>query len=164
MNYSNEDLLAAKAQLKSRYLRKTNATVVGRVYELSVHAASFNVGNNVHAIGIGKKVVEGQAEPVAAIRIHVVQKLPHPWFLLPTDCRVRLMGFQPMWSNLPWLFSGFPLIPSSAADLHPILTPFSAFVPCGQASARVIFRSLPEPSPIFAVQSQPGTTPTRCTF
>jgi hypothetical protein len=71
-----QDLLRAKQVLSARFLRAgLRGGVVGRGPALSIHAAVANAGRNVHAVGIGKKIVEGQPTRQPCVRLYVVQKL-----------------------------------------------------------------------------------------
>ncbi len=71
-----QDLIRAKQVLSGRFLRAgLRGRVVGRGPALSIHAAVANAGRNVHAVGIGKKTVDGQATDQPCVRLYVVQKL-----------------------------------------------------------------------------------------
>jgi hypothetical protein len=49
--------------------------VVGKSQTLSVMAASATADNNVHAVGVGHKIVEGELTEALCVRLYVVQKL-----------------------------------------------------------------------------------------
>jgi hypothetical protein len=83
-----DDLLAAKAELASRFLQaRARAATVPMHATRSVANAVAWAGINVHAVGIGKKIVEGSATPRPCVRVYVVQKLPNallaPIFRIP---------------------------------------------------------------------------------
>ena len=83
-----QDLLRAKQVLSGRFLRAgLRGRVVGRGPALSIHAAVANAGRNVHAVGIGKKIVDGQATDQPCVRLYVAQKLAPsllpPLYMLP---------------------------------------------------------------------------------
>jgi hypothetical protein len=68
--------MQAKQVLSSRLLGVGfRGGVVSRVRALAVSAAVVSAGRNVHAVGIGSKVVDGKATPEKCIRLYVVQKL-----------------------------------------------------------------------------------------
>ena len=57
--------------------------VVGKSRTLSVMAASATADNNVHAVGVGHKIVEGRLTEELCVRLYVVQKLAES--LLPEN-------------------------------------------------------------------------------
>jgi len=72
----SSDLLQAKQTLSSRLLTAGfRGDVVFRGRALAVAAAVASAGRNVHAVGVGSKIVEGKATPQQCIRLYVVQKL-----------------------------------------------------------------------------------------
>lgn len=79
------DLLQAKQALSARLLR---AGLQGRAVALShtinVHAAIASAGRNVHAVGVGRKIVDGVETGTLAVRIYVAQKIA-PSLLPPRD-------------------------------------------------------------------------------
>jgi hypothetical protein len=82
---SFEDVLQAKQVLSSRLLRAGfRGGVVGRSAGLSVSAVIAKAGQSVHAVGVGKKVVEGKVAADWCVRLYVVQKLA-PSLLPPRD-------------------------------------------------------------------------------
>jgi hypothetical protein len=79
------DVLQAKQELSTRLLQTTGAGLVfNRGFALSVSVAVASAGNNVHAIGVGRKIVDGEVTATAAVRIYVVQKLAAS-LLAPSD-------------------------------------------------------------------------------
>ncbi len=79
------DLIEAKQTLSARLLKAAyREKVSGLKYAISVNAAIANAGKNTHAVGIGKKIVNGKTTNVIAIRIYVVQKLA-PSLIPPKD-------------------------------------------------------------------------------
>lgn len=77
-----QDLLQAKQVLSARLLRaglRGNVTKMGRA--LRVREAVSAAGRNVHAVGVGLKVVDGEVTEQPCVRIFVVQKLANS--LLP---------------------------------------------------------------------------------
>jgi len=70
------DVLEAKKVMSARLLSAAaERGVIGRSRTLSVMAASAAAGNNVHAVGVGHKIVEGNLTDSPCIRLYVVQKL-----------------------------------------------------------------------------------------
>lgn len=72
-----EPLYAAKKILSDRLLRTERAeglAIRSRSVERAVAAAA--TGSNVHAVGIGHKIVDGQVTDELSVRIYVSQKLP----------------------------------------------------------------------------------------
>src|SRR5438105_2842822 len=90
-----QDLMRAKQVLSARLLRAgLRGGVVGRRSALSIHAAVANAGRNVHAVGIGKKIVEGQVTNQPCVRLYVVQKLA-PSLLPPLQLLPAQLGGVP---------------------------------------------------------------------
>ena len=58
--------------------------VVGRRATVSVNSALAGAGRNVHAVGVGRKIVQGKATRDLCVRIYIVQKLPRA-LLSPRD-------------------------------------------------------------------------------
>jgi hypothetical protein len=80
-----QDALAAKQVLSARLLRAGVAGgVLGRSRSLLVASAVASASRNVHAIGVGRKIVEGQTTPQPCVRLYVVQKLAES-LLSPRD-------------------------------------------------------------------------------
>ncbi len=70
------DVFEAKRMISVRLLSAgAERGVVGRSHMLSVIAASAAAGNNVHAVGVGHKMVDGQLTDEPCVRLYVVQKL-----------------------------------------------------------------------------------------
>ncbi|HEU0146557.1 MAG TPA: hypothetical protein VFR21_06730 [Bradyrhizobium sp.] len=79
------DLLLAKQTLSSRFLRiGVQRATVGLRRTFVVEAAVAAAGQNVHSVGIGRKVVEGRPTSIMAVRLYVVQKLA-PSLIPPRD-------------------------------------------------------------------------------
>ncbi len=84
---SRDDLLHAKSYLSGRLLRGARE---GRAFAgaaVRVADAVAASGRNVHAVGIGRKVVNGVETQELCVRVYVVQKLPEtllaPRFRIP---------------------------------------------------------------------------------
>jgi hypothetical protein len=72
----SSDLLQAKQTLSSRLLTAGfRGDVVFRGRTLAVAAAVASAGRNVHAVGVGSKMVGGKATSQQCVRLYVVQKL-----------------------------------------------------------------------------------------
>jgi len=70
------DVFEAKTMMSARLLSAAaERGVVGRSRTLSVMAASAAAGNNVHAVGVGHKIVDGNLTDEPCVRLYVVQKL-----------------------------------------------------------------------------------------
>src|SRR6266851_10407544 len=70
------DLLEAKQVLSVRLLSASaERRVVGRFPSLRVMDAVAAAQRNVHAVGIGRKIVEGTITDQPCVRLYVVQKL-----------------------------------------------------------------------------------------
>jgi hypothetical protein len=82
---NSPDLLEVKQMLSARLLRAgLRGDVLRRGPDLSVRGAVASAGQNVHAVGIGAKIVEGKITDEKSIRIYVVQKIA-PSLLPPRD-------------------------------------------------------------------------------
>ncbi|MGH8067914.1 MAG: hypothetical protein ACRERE_22350 [Candidatus Entotheonellia bacterium] len=82
-----QDLLQAKQTLSATLLRAgLRGGIVGMMATLSVDRAVATAGHNVHAVGIGRKVVEGVVTNDPCVRIYVVQKIAES--LLPPRNRL----------------------------------------------------------------------------
>jgi hypothetical protein len=82
-----EDLLQAKQVLSASLLRAgLRGGVVGMVASVRVDRAIAAAGHNVHAVGIGRKVVAGHVSQIPCIRVYVVQKIAES--LLPPIYRI----------------------------------------------------------------------------
>lgn len=79
------ELVQAKQTLSARLLRRgLQGHAVSMVPTLSVRAAVASAGRNVHAVGVGRKIVEGTVTETAAVRLYVAQKIA-PSLLPPRD-------------------------------------------------------------------------------
>ncbi|HEX2204216.1 MAG TPA: hypothetical protein VHG91_12990 [Longimicrobium sp.] len=79
------DLLAAKAALRAQYLRPVAARAAVRVgFETDIRVAVATAHANVHAVGIGRKIVAGVRTETRAVRLYVTQKIA-PSLLPPAD-------------------------------------------------------------------------------
>lgn len=88
--HSKEEVLQAKEALSERLLTiGANSRVLARAFSNNMREVVPELGANVHAVGIGKKIVENQVTDELAIRIYVVQKLAEsaipPRDLLPAQ-------------------------------------------------------------------------------
>jgi hypothetical protein len=72
---SKEELLEAKQLLSARLLAAgVRSRVLSRGFTTRMRDAVADVGANVHAVGIGRKLVNGEPTDTMAVRIYVVQK------------------------------------------------------------------------------------------
>jgi hypothetical protein len=70
------ELMQAKEALSRRLLRAAvSARGAGLKRPMRIADAVAAAGSNVHAVGVGRKIVNGRETDTMAIRIHVVQKL-----------------------------------------------------------------------------------------
>lgn len=70
------DLLQAKQTLSARLLRAgLQGNALGRLYAFRVRDAVAPVGRNVHAVGVGRKIVSGEATETTCVRLYVAQKI-----------------------------------------------------------------------------------------
>lgn len=73
---SMQDLLQAKQSVSPRLLRRgLRAGVLRRPWTLSVSSAVATAGGDVHAVGIGRKIVRGKPTKELCVRFYVTQKL-----------------------------------------------------------------------------------------
>jgi hypothetical protein len=119
-------LLQAKNELSSRLLQnpaRDGITFRSRSVEAAVAAAAS--GRNVHAVGIGAKIVDGQPTDTLCVRIYVTQKLA------PT-----LLGDN----TLPAEVGGVPtdVIESAPAFLLPAVTAVEEVAVTGEASVMAV--------------------------
>lgn len=87
-------LRAAKEQLSASLLRAPARRRLLRASSArSLQAAVADIPNNVHAVGIGRKIVGGQPTAVPSIRVYVTQKLDES--LIPESLRIppEVQGF-----------------------------------------------------------------------
>lgn len=92
---SRQDIQAAKQSLSARLLQAgLRGGVVGRRVVLRVHAAVASAGANVHAVGVGRKVVSGSETTALCVRIYVAQKMPES-LLSPRDRLPKQMDGVP---------------------------------------------------------------------
>lgn len=83
----SEDLMAAKQILSARLLSAgLEGDAVATVFTHSVSEAVASAGNNVHAVGVGKKIVDGKVTDTSAVLIYVTQKVDSS--LLPKRARL----------------------------------------------------------------------------
>ena len=86
----SNDLLQAKAALSHRLLGATQPPGRrGEMRTVSVAAAIESAPSNIHAVGVGRKEVEGEATDQPCVRVYVVEKLapsmvPQP-LQIPTE-------------------------------------------------------------------------------
>lgn len=103
------DLLQAKQVLSSQLLRAgLRGNVVSMGYTFNISTAIASARHNVHAVGVGKKIVNGKETETKSVRIYVVQKIATS--LLPPRDR------------LPEIIDGIPtdVIESPPAFIIPI--------------------------------------------
>jgi hypothetical protein len=86
---SRQDLLQAKQLLSVSLLKSgLRGEVIGMAQTHLVDRAIANTSQNVHAVGIGRKVVDGKPTAQLAVRVYVVQKLADslipPAYRIPT--------------------------------------------------------------------------------
>lgn len=82
---SRNDLLQAKRSLSSSFL-KARTTGLVTAHSISVESALGVGARNIHAVGVGRKIVEGQSTEVECVRVYVVQKMAES--LLPPMLQV----------------------------------------------------------------------------
>ena len=71
-----KDLLEAKLSLSRKLLAAgAKAKVVGMAAVTRVAVATKAARNNVHAVGVGRKLVNGKSTSTRCVRLYVVQKL-----------------------------------------------------------------------------------------
>ena len=72
---SKEELLEAKQFLSARLLAAgVRSRVLSRNFTTRMRDAVADVGSNVHAVGVGRKLVNGEPTDTLAVRIYVAQK------------------------------------------------------------------------------------------
>lgn len=72
---SKEELIEAKQFLSARLLAAgVRSRVLSRSFTTRMRDAVADVGSNVHAVGVGRKLVNGEPTDTLAVRIYVVQK------------------------------------------------------------------------------------------
>jgi hypothetical protein len=75
-----EDFIEAKRILSKQLLKRgLEGEVTRHIWTMDVSAASEMAKTNVHAVGVGRKLVEGKASREFCIRLYVTQKLPVAW-------------------------------------------------------------------------------------
>jgi hypothetical protein len=113
-------LLQAKEQLTERFLRTPARGGLLRASSArNLEAAVADIGNNVHAVGIGRKVVEGQLTDAMSVRVYVTQKLEAS--LLPDFLRIpaEVNGFPTDVIESPPAF----LLPAATVDVEEAAIP-----------------------------------------
>lgn len=88
--HSKEDVIQAKDVLSARLLSAgIRSNVMARGFTGSMRDAIANVSSSVHAVGVGRKIVDGVRTDDLAVKIYVVQKLAEsaipPRDLLPSS-------------------------------------------------------------------------------
>jgi hypothetical protein len=88
--HTKEEIIQAKEILSQRLLAAgVRSNVMSRRFTSSMSEAVVAIGANVHAVGVGRKMVEGQPTDELAVRIYVVQKFAEsaipPRDLLPAE-------------------------------------------------------------------------------
>ncbi len=83
------DLLEAKQLLSARLLQARTLAPAAFAFSVlghtrSVQAMAASAQRNVHAVGVGRKMVDGQATDTAAVRVYVTQKVASS-MLSPAD-------------------------------------------------------------------------------
>lgn len=99
------DVVAVKDSASGRFISGSGAKFAGgQPVPIRVKDAIANLGQNVHAIGVGYKIVEGKQTKDIAVRFYVSHKLPN--------------AFIPAGSRLPKSIDGLPVdvVESPAAD------------------------------------------------
>jgi hypothetical protein len=72
---SKNDLLQAKRALRSSLWKgETTGRMAGCEFNLAVSSARAALRQNVHALGIGKKIVKGKVTSTRCVRLYVAQK------------------------------------------------------------------------------------------
>lgn len=72
---SKDELIEAKQFLSARLLAAgVRSRVLSRSFTTRMRDAVADVGSNVHAVGVGRKLVNGKPTDTMAVRIYVVQK------------------------------------------------------------------------------------------
>jgi len=81
---SKKDILEAKKALSSRYLTSS----------MSMESSYVALASrNIHTVGVGNKIVEGNKTKAKSIRIYVRKKLPGSLIFPRDNCPRRLMGY-----------------------------------------------------------------------
>ena len=82
---SKDEVIQAKEILSTRLLSMgLRSGVMARRYTTRMREAVADAGSNVHAIGVGRKVVSGEPTDELAVKIYVIQKLA-PSAIPPRD-------------------------------------------------------------------------------
>jgi hypothetical protein len=113
-------LLQAKEQLAAKLLlTPTRDGLIRASNARNLEAAVVDLGNNVHAVGIGRKVVAGQLTEVQSVRVYVTQKVDAA--LLPEALRIptEVDGFPTDVIESPPAF----LLPAGAVDVEAATVP-----------------------------------------
>jgi hypothetical protein len=72
-----EDFLEAKTILSKQLLKRgLEGAATRRLWMMEVSAAAAVARSNVHAVGVGRKIVHGKSSREFCVRLYVVQKLP----------------------------------------------------------------------------------------
>ena len=106
-----QDVLHAKQTLSARLLRAgLRGGVVGMAMALRVTDAIASAGHNVHAVGVGRKIVEGQPTTQRCVRVYVVQKIAETLLPPGTLCTVVSHG----WDKYGGRFDGSITLPDGS--------------------------------------------------
>lgn len=68
--------LQAKQELSRRYLQRDRPGLMLRSRSVGVAVAAAAEGLNVHAVGVGKRLIDGAPVDELAVKVYVTQKLP----------------------------------------------------------------------------------------
>ena len=102
-----DDLIAAKNTLSASLLRaRARGGAVSMIAAHTVAAARKNAGRNVHAVGVGRKIVKGKWTATMCVRLYVVEKIAE--------------SVIPLAARLPKRIAGLPtdVIASPPARIH----------------------------------------------
>jgi hypothetical protein len=134
------DLIQAKQVLSARLLTAgLRGGTLWRPPMLTVAAAVASAGRNVHAVGIGAKITNGQETSTSCIRIYVTQKIA--------------LSLLPQRDQLPEKIDG---VPTDVIEAPPAI----AALPRGRKNKKVVRFAAVSPT---AVASSAATAGTTCT-
>ncbi len=123
-------LLAAKVAMSNEWLT-TQTPALTSVHIRTVSAAIKTASNNVHAVGVGRKLVDGKPTGEAAVRFYVFQKLPESLLSAKQRLPKRVEGYPTdVIESLP----AFLLVASCSADRQNRQRPVVAGISAGHVN------------------------------
>lgn len=165
----SSDLIQAKQVLSARLLRASaQAANFGLLPTFSMAIAAERASRNVHAVGIGRKIVQGKATGDLSVRMYVIQKiapsalaprdrLPEQVDGVPTDVIQAPLAFLAAKKRVPAAAAASLCTDQRQATVRPLIAGISTSHPAVTAGTLAYFcrstRHGDDPSAIFVLSN-----------